>query len=115
MLTEDSVRSLVEQDKAVSTPSVPPATLKVTPKVTPSEDASAVTTVVPVKPKTQPKTFQDVFHGGSTNKLSRKLFSFLGADDRARLSTTCVDAHRLDSVDRALTNLGYKITHMTAI
>ena len=101
MLTEDSVRSLVEQDKVVATPTIPP----VTPLVAPSEDPSVLTTVVSTKPKTQPKTFQDVFHGGSTNKLSRKLFSFLNEGDRARLAMTCVDAHRLDSVDRALTNV----------
>ncbi|HHF7344082.1 TPA: hypothetical protein ACPSKB_000483 [Legionella feeleii] len=115
MLTEDSVRSLVEQDKVVATPGIPPATLKVTPQVTPSEDASAITTIVSTKPKTEPKTFQDIFHGGSTNKLSRKLFSFLDERDRSRLAMTCVDARRLDSVDRALTNVGFKITLMTAI
>lgn len=97
MITEDSARSLVEQDQATK----------------PSPQSTAVVTA---KPKTQPKTFQDVFHGASTNKLSRKLFSFLDtAKDRASLASTCVDAHRLDCVDKALTNVEFKVTLMTAI
>ncbi len=39
----------------------------------------------------------------------------MGTRDRASLATTCVDARRLDSVDRALTNVGFKVTLMTAI
>ncbi|WP_019216781.1 hypothetical protein [Legionella tunisiensis] len=61
MLSQDSARLLVEQDKQKQEVSTQSAQLgsEAVPKT--SEDAPAATIAVPLKPKAQPKTFQDVF------------------------------------------------------
>lgn len=61
------------------------------------------------------KTFEDVMFRGSTNKIARTLFGFLDEKDRAKLSTPCVDARRLEHVDKALTNVDFKIELMSQI
>lgn len=59
--------------------------------------------------------FKRTFYGSSTGALARHLFGFLKPKDRALLSQTCVDAHRLEKVDKALTCLDFRIELMENI
>ncbi|MGL5742614.1 MAG: hypothetical protein ACRCXC_08730 [Legionella sp.] len=94
MLTSEQAQQLIERN------SVYPS--KSTEKTTVAQTSSG-------------KTFQEVMFGGSTSKIARTLFKYLSDKDRANLAAVCVDTRRLDKVDRALTDVDFKIALMSEI
>ncbi|CDZ77870.1 hypothetical protein BN59_02163 [Legionella massiliensis] len=61
------------------------------------------------------RTFHDVMYNGSTGKVARTIYGFLNDKERAKLSSTSVDARRFESVDRTLTDDKFKVSLMTEI
>lgn len=57
-------------------------------------------------------TFEHLFFRASTGKLIQSLYRFLPNNDRLNLAATSTDAHKLDKVDRVLSQVEFKMRLM---